>query len=88
MNIFKDIVFKFYNVWDSIQQTLVQGIMIAIFILSILCIALIIFIAIRSLQRKQMQNAIYPTILAIILSCLLMIPTTLSFNKLIKICVI
>ena len=88
MNIFKDIVFKFYNVWDSIQQTLVQGIMIAIFILSILCIALIIFIAIRSLQRKQMQNAIYPTILAIILSCLLMIPTTLSFNKLIKIGVI
>ena len=88
MNFFKDVAFKFYGVWDSIQQTLVQGIMIAIFVLSILSIAFIVFIAIRSLQKKQMQNAIYPTILAIILSCILMIPTTLSFNKLIKIGVI
>ena len=85
MNFLKDITFKFYNMLDSIQQTLAQGIMIAIFILSILCIIFIIFITIKTLREKQMQAAVYPALIAILLSCILMIPVTLSFNKFIKI---
>ena len=85
MNFIKDTYLEFFNFFDGIKDSVVQVFLIALCIILVTCIFFILFLVIRNLQKKQMQNAIYPTILAIILSCILMIPTTLSFNKLIKI---
>ncbi len=85
MNFIKDTYLEFFNFFDGIKDSVVQVFLIALCIILVTCIFFILFLVIRNLQKKQMQNAIYPTILAILLSCILMFPLTLSFNKLIKI---
>ena len=92
MNFFKGIALSFkggylgvFIFFDGIKDSAVQIIMILLCIIFVVCIFLVIFLVIRNLQKKQMQNAIYPTMLAVLISCMLMFPLTLSFNKLIKI---
>lgn len=88
MNFFNNIYLGIYNYFDLIQQTLTQVFMIIIFVFSILAIITIVFIVIRNIHKKGMNDAIAPVLIVALSSCIFMIPISLSANKLIKIGVI
>ena len=85
MNTLKGFYLKGFNIFEGLSDRFVQMLMIFFCILFIALIVLIVYKVIKHLQKKSLQNAIYPTTLAVLLSCILMFPLTLSFNKLIRI---
>lgn len=85
MNTLKGFYLKGLNIFEGLSDRFVQMLMIFFCILFIALIVLIVYKVIKHLQKKSLQNAIYPTTLAVLLSCILMFPLTLSFNKLIRI---
>jgi len=85
MNFLQGMYLKSFNLFDGVKDSFVQVTMLGIFFLCVLFIAGIIFLVVKILQKKELSNAIYLTVLAVVFSCFLMVPLTLSFNKLMQV---
>lgn len=83
----KNFFVRISNFFEGMKESFLQGTMIAIIIACVFLIALITFLFIKKLLKDNSKDGVLPVILSTVFACILMIPATCAFSKLVRISV-
>ena len=82
-----NIIFKISNFFDGMKESFLQTCMIVVIISGVLLIGLVLFLNIKKVMKDKGNNAVLAIILSTIFGCIIMIPVTIAFSRLVNISV-